>query len=149
MYDKISGMTGTADTEAPEFLKIYNLDVVVIPTNKPVVRQDFPDLVYYNEQFKFKAICEEIERVHKTGQPILVGTISIEKSEMLSLLLRRMGIKHEVLNAKNHAREAMIIEEPVQRVRHHQPTWPVVEPTSSSAAASGEGKEQCGTGPHR
>ncbi len=111
MYDKISGMTGTADTEAPEFLKIYNLDVVVIPTNKPVVRQDFPDLVYYNEQFKFKAICEEIERVHKTGQPILVGTISIEKSEMLSLLLRRMGIKHEVLNAKNHAREAMIIEE--------------------------------------
>ena len=111
MYDKISGMTGTADTEAPEFLKIYNLDVVVIPTNKPVVRQDFPDLVYYNEQFKFKAICEEIERVHKTGQPILVGTISIEKSEMLSLLLKRMGIKHEVLNAKNHAREAMIIEE--------------------------------------
>ncbi|HAP56774.1 MAG TPA: preprotein translocase subunit SecA [Sphaerochaeta sp.] len=111
MYDKISGMTGTADTEAPEFLKIYNLDVVVIPTNKPIIRQDFPDLVYYNEQFKFKAICEEIERVHKTGQPILVGTISIEKSEMLSLLLRRMGIKHEVLNAKNHAREAMIIEE--------------------------------------
>jgi len=104
-------MTGTADTEAPEFLKIYNLDVVVIPTNKPIIRQDFPDLVYYNEQFKFKAICEEIERVHKTGQPILVGTISIEKSEMLSLLLRRMGIKHEVLNAKNHAREAMIIEE--------------------------------------
>ncbi|ADY13102.1 preprotein translocase subunit SecA [Sphaerochaeta globosa] len=111
MYDKISGMTGTADTEAPEFLKIYNLDVVVIPTNKQVVRKDFPDLVYYNEQFKFKAICEEIERVHKTGQPILVGTISIEKSELLSLLLRRMGIKHEVLNAKNHAREAMIIEE--------------------------------------
>lgn len=111
MYDKISGMTGTADTEAPEFLKIYNLDVVVIPTNKPVVRKDFPDLVYYNEQFKFKAICEEIEKVHKTGQPILVGTISIEKSELLSVLLRRMGIKHEVLNAKNHAREAMIIEE--------------------------------------
>ncbi len=111
MYDKISGMTGTADTEAPEFLKIYNLDVVVIPTNKPVIRQDHPDLVYYNEQFKFKAICEEIERVHKTGQPILVGTISIEKSELLSVLLRRMGIKHEVLNAKNHAREAMIIEE--------------------------------------
>ena len=111
MYDKISGMTGTADTEAPEFLKIYNLDVVVIPTNKPVVREDNPDLVYYNEEFKFKAICEEIERVHKTGQPILVGTISIEKSEMLSVLLRKMGIRHEVLNAKNHAREAMIIEE--------------------------------------
>ena len=111
MYDKISGMTGTADTEAPEFLKIYGLDVVVIPTNKPIVRKDHPDLVYFNEQFKIQAICEEIARVHKTGQPILVGTISIEKSEMLSLLLKRMGIPHEVLNAKNHLREAMIIEE--------------------------------------
>ncbi|MBG0766838.1 preprotein translocase subunit SecA [Sphaerochaeta halotolerans] len=110
MYDKISGMTGTADTEAPEFLKIYNLDVVVIPTNKPIIRKDYPDLVYYNEEFKFKAICEEIQKVHSTGQPILVGTISIEKSELLSVLLRRMGIKHEVLNAKNHAREALIIE---------------------------------------
>ncbi|MGH0052010.1 MAG: preprotein translocase subunit SecA, partial [Sphaerochaetaceae bacterium] len=94
MYDKISGMTGTADTEAPEFLKIYNLDVVVIPTNKPIIRKDHPDLVYYNEEFKFKAICEEIQKVHATGQPILVGTISIEKSERLSVLLRRMGIKH-------------------------------------------------------
>ncbi len=111
MYDKISGMTGTADTEAPEFLKIYNLDVVVIPTNMPIVRIDHPDQVYYNEQFKVQAICEEIARVHKEGQPILVGTISIEKSEMLSLLLKRMGIRHEVLNAKNHAREALIIEE--------------------------------------
>jgi preprotein translocase subunit SecA len=111
MYDKISGMTGTADTEAPEFLKIYKLDVVVIPTNRPVIRKDFPDLVYFNEQFKFKAICDEIEQVHKTGQPILVGTISIEKSELISVLLRKMGIRHEVLNAKNHAREALIIEE--------------------------------------
>ena len=111
MYDKISGMTGTADTEAPEFLKIYKLDVVVIPTNKPVIRKDNADLVYYNEQFKYEAICKEIERVHKTGQPILVGTISIEKSEMLSVLLRKMGVRHEVLNAKNHAREALIIEE--------------------------------------
>jgi preprotein translocase subunit SecA len=111
MYDKISGMTGTADTEAPEFLKIYNLDVVVIPTNKPITRKDLPDLVYYNEEFKFKALCEEIQKIHLTGQPILVGTISIEKSELLSVLLRRMGIKHEVLNAKNHAREALIIEE--------------------------------------
>lgn len=111
MYDKISGMTGTADTEAPEFLKIYNLDVVVIPTNKPIARLDHPDLVYYNEEFKIQAICEEIRRVHETGQPILVGTISIEKSEMLSMLLKRMGIRHEVLNAKNHAREALIIEE--------------------------------------
>ena len=111
MYKKISGMTGTADTEAPEFLKIYNLDVVVIPTNKPIARKDHPDLVYYNEEFKFKALCEEIQKIHQTGQPILVGTISIEKSELLSVLLRRMGIKHEVLNAKNHAREALIIEE--------------------------------------
>ena len=110
MYDKISGMTGTADTEAPEFLKIYNLDVVVIPTNRPVARIDHPDLVFYNEQFKLQAICEEIARVHKTGQPILVGTISIEKSELLSTLLKRMGVRHEVLNAKNHAREALIIE---------------------------------------
>jgi preprotein translocase subunit SecA len=111
MYDKISGMTGTADTEAPEFLKIYGLDVMVIPTNKPIIRKDNADLVYFNEQFKYEAICQEIERVHKTGQPILVGTISIEKSEMLSVLLRKMGVRHEVLNAKNHAREALIIEE--------------------------------------
>ncbi|MFA6844214.1 MAG: preprotein translocase subunit SecA [Sphaerochaetaceae bacterium] len=111
MYDKISGMTGTADTEAPEFLKIYNLDVVVIPTNMPCIRKDLGDLVYFNEQFKYQAICEEIKKVHQTGQPILVGTISIEKSELLSTLLHRMGIQHEVLNAKNHAREALIIEE--------------------------------------
>ena len=111
MYDKISGMTGTADTEAPEFLKIYGLDVVVIPTNRPITRIDHPDLVYYNEQFKYQAICNEIARVHKSGQPILVGTISIEKSELISSLLKRMGIKHEVLNAKNHSREALIIEQ--------------------------------------
>jgi preprotein translocase subunit SecA len=111
MYDKISGMTGTADTEAGEFLKIYNLDVVVIPTNKPIARLDHPDQVYFNEAFKYQAICEEIKAVHQSGQPILVGTISIEKSELISSLLRQMGIKHEVLNAKNHAREALIIEE--------------------------------------
>ena len=111
MYDKISGMTGTADTEAPEFLKIYGLDVVVIPTNKPIARLDHPDLVYYNESFKYQAICEEIKKVHESGQPILVGTISIEKSELISTQLRRMGIKHEVLNAKNHGREALIIEQ--------------------------------------
>lgn len=110
MYQKIAGMTGTADTEAPEFLNIYNLDVVVVPTHLPVIRKDLEDLVYLNEQFKMDAICDEIERVHKTGQPILVGTVSIEKSELLSSLLRRRGIQHEVLNAKNHAREALIIE---------------------------------------
>ncbi|MCR4676679.1 MAG: preprotein translocase subunit SecA [Sphaerochaetaceae bacterium] len=110
MYDKLSGMTGTADTEAGEFSSIYNLDVVVIPTNVPVQRKDLDDYVFLNDQFKFKAICEEIARVHSTGQPILVGTVSIEKSEFISALLRKMGIKHEVLNAKNHAREAVIIE---------------------------------------
>lgn len=110
MYTKLSGMTGTADTEATEFNQIYKLDVVVIPTHLPVIRKDLEDLVYLNEQFKYKAICEEIKRVHATGQPILVGTVSIEKSELLSALLRSMGIPHEVLNAKNHAREAAIIE---------------------------------------
>ena len=110
MYEKISGMTGTADTEATEFNQIYNLDVVVIPTHLPVIRQDLDDLVFLNEQFKYQAICQEIKRVHETGQPILVGTVSIEKSELVSALLRKMGIPHEVLNAKNHAREAVIIE---------------------------------------
>ena len=111
MYDKISGMTGTADTEAREFAKIYDLDVVVIPTNLPVVRKDEDDIIYLDEEFKYKAICDEIERAHKKGQPTLVGTVSIEKSERLSALLLRRGIRHEVLNAKNHHREALIIAE--------------------------------------
>lgn len=111
MYDKISGMTGTADTEAPEFQKIYNLDVVVIPTHLPIARKDMQDLVFLNEEYKFAAICREIEEVHAKGQPVLVGTVSIEKSEQLSALLKRRGIRHEVLNAKNHAREALIIED--------------------------------------
>lgn len=111
MYDKISGMTGTADTEAAEFQEIYGLDVVVIPTNLPVARKDLDDLVFLNEQFKLQAICRDIAEIHATGQPILVGTISIEKSELLSRLLTKMGIRHNVLNAKNHAREALIIEE--------------------------------------
>jgi preprotein translocase subunit SecA len=111
LYSKISGMTGTADTEAPEFNKIYNLDVVVIPSNRPVVRNDEDDLVFLNEEEKFEAICEEIAETHKKGQPVLVGTVSIEKSELLSSLLTRKGIPHEVLNAKNHAREALIIAE--------------------------------------
>lgn len=110
MYDKLSGMTGTADTEAGEFLNIYNLDVVVIPTNKEMLRRDEEDVVYYNEEQKHQAIIDEIKRVHETGQPILVGTASIEKSEIISALLKRAGIKHEILNAKNHHREALIIE---------------------------------------
>jgi preprotein translocase subunit SecA len=111
MYSKISGMTGTADTEALEFNKIYNLEVVVIPTNLPVVRNDEDDVVYLNEGDKFKALCDEIEGAHKKGQPMLVGTVSIEKSEKISALLTRKGVRHEVLNAKNHAREAAIIAE--------------------------------------
>ena len=111
LYEKISGMTGTADTEAVEFNKIYSLDVVVIPTNLPVVRDDENDVVYLNEDEKFKALCDEIEAAYKKGQPMLVGTVSIEKSEKVSALLTRRGIRHEVLNAKNHAREAAIIAE--------------------------------------
>jgi preprotein translocase subunit SecA len=111
MYDKISGMTGTADTEAIEFSKIYKLDVVVIPTNRPIIRKDEHDLVFLNEDAKFNAICDEIAAIHATGQPMLVGTVSIEKSEKLSAMLTRRGIRHEVLNAKNHAREALIIAE--------------------------------------
>ena len=111
MYSKLSGMTGTADTEANEFKQIYDLDVVVVPTNKPVQRVDLPDLIYYNEAMKFNAIVEEVKKIHATGQPVLVGTVSIEKSELLSKLFRKAGIQHEVLNAKNHAREAFIIGE--------------------------------------
>ena len=111
MYTKLSGMTGTAATEAVEFNKIYNLDVVAIPTNKPVARIDEDDEVYLSESDKWNAIVKEIAEAHKKGQPVLVGTISVEKSEHLSALLTRAGIRHEVLNAKNHAREAMIIAE--------------------------------------
>ena len=111
MYKKLSGMTGTAETEAVEFNKIYGLDVVVIPTNKPVARIDENDEVYMNEHDKWEAICKEIQTCHAKGQPILVGTVSIEKSELLSKLLTKKGIRHEVLNAKNHAREALIIAE--------------------------------------
>ena len=111
MYDKLSGMTGTAKTEEEEFDEIYNLDVVEIPTNKPIARKDDVDHVYINENGKYRAIIEEINRVHPTGQPILVGTISIEASERLSEALKRAGIKHTVLNAKNHEREAAIVAE--------------------------------------
>jgi len=111
MYDKIAGMTGTAETESVEFQKIYELDVVVIPTNRPVARLDEDDLVFLNENEKFEAICDEIVEAHAKGQPMLVGTVSIDKSERLSAALTRRGVKHEVLNAKNHAREATIIAE--------------------------------------
>ena len=109
MYDKLSGMTGTAMTEAAEFEEIYNLDVVEIPTNKPMIRKDENDVIYKNENAKFRAIVESIKESHKKGQPVLVGTVSIEKSEKLSKLLKQEGIKHEVLNAKYHEKEAEII----------------------------------------
>lgn len=109
MYKKLAGMTGTADTEAEEFAKIYNLDVVVIPTNKPMIRVDYPDAIYKTERAKFNAVIKEIEELHRKGQPVLVGTISIEKSEILSSMLKKKGIPHSVLNAKYHEREAEII----------------------------------------
>ncbi|UCH01098.1 MAG: preprotein translocase subunit SecA [Deltaproteobacteria bacterium] len=109
MYEKLAGMTGTADTEAPEFKKIYDLDVLVIPTHKEMIREDNPDVIYKTEREKSKAVVEEIKELNKNGQPVLVGTISIEKSERLSKVLKGEGIKHQVLNAKNHEREAEII----------------------------------------
>ncbi|MDU1203544.1 MAG: preprotein translocase subunit SecA [Clostridiales bacterium] len=109
MYSKLAGMTGTAKTEEEEFKSIYKMDVVQIPTNKPILRQDLPDVVYKNERGKFNAVAEDILERHAKNQPVLVGTVSIEKSELLSQILKRKGIKHEVLNAKNHEKEAEII----------------------------------------
>ncbi|MBS6163396.1 MAG: SEC-C domain-containing protein, partial [Clostridiales bacterium] len=109
LYNKLSGMTGTAMTEEAEFREIYKLDVIEIPTNRPMVRKDMPDVVYKTEKGKFNAVIEDIAAHHQKGQPILVGTISIEKSEQLSALLRKRGIKHEVLNAKYHDKEAEIV----------------------------------------
>jgi preprotein translocase subunit SecA len=109
MYDKLAGMTGTAETEAEEFAKIYKLDVVVIPTNRTLIRHNHPDVVYKTEREKFNAVVEDIITRHQQGQPALVGTVSIEKSERLSALLKKRGIKHEVLNAKYHEREAEIV----------------------------------------
>jgi preprotein translocase subunit SecA len=109
LYEKLSGMTGTAETEAAEFMSTYKLGVVPIPTNKPMIRKDQADLIFKNEEVKFKMVVEDIAARHEKGQPILVGTTSVEKSEYLSKLLAKQGIKHEVLNAKNNAREAVIV----------------------------------------
>ena len=109
MYDKLAGMTGTADTEAAEFKKIYNLDVSVIPTNKPMIRHDFPDMIYKTKKEKFEAVMNDIAELNKRGQPVLVGTISIDVSEDLSHKLKKRGIPHTVLNAKNHEKEAEIV----------------------------------------
>ncbi|SHK83267.1 protein translocase subunit secA [Desulfatibacillum alkenivorans DSM 16219] len=109
MYEKLSGMTGTADTEAPEFKKIYDLDVVVIPTNMPMIRKDFPDVIYRSKREKYEAVINEIQELHRKGQPVLVGTISIDDSETLAKMLKKRGVPHNVLNAKNHEGEAQIV----------------------------------------
>ncbi len=120
-------MTGTADTEAPEFLQIYGLEVVVIPTHMPMVRKDMPDFVYLTQKDKFEAIIEDIQDCAQRGQPVLVGTTSIETSEFLAGLLQKTGIAHQVLNAKQHEREALIVEQAgvPGTVRPSPPTWPV------------------------
>jgi preprotein translocase subunit SecA len=115
MYKKLAGMTGTAETEAAEFEKIYKLEVTVIPTNRAMIRKENTDIVYRTEEEKFRNAAKEIETMHATGQPILVGTISVEKSERLSGILKRMGVRHEVLNAKNHEREASIVAQAGRR----------------------------------
>ncbi len=115
MYEKLAGMTGTADTESAEFKSIYDLDVVVIPTHMKMIRIDYPDVIYKTEKEKFKAVVEEIKRLYEKGQPVLVGTVSIEKSEMLSKMLKRSGIPHSVLNAKHHEKEAEIIAKAGQK----------------------------------
>lgn len=115
MYKKLAGMTGTAETEEQEFIKIYKLHVVVIPTNEPMIRDDMADVIFKNEKGKFRAVVDEIVNRHATGQPILVGTISIEKSEVLSDMLRKRGVSHQVLNAKYHAQEAEIIKQAGQQ----------------------------------
>lgn len=109
MYKKLAGMTGTAETEEEEFRNIYGLDVLVIPTHEPMIRVDYPDVVYKTEEAKFKAVLEEIAQCYRRGQPVLVGTVSIETSERLSALLKRQGIPHQVLNAKYHEKEAEIV----------------------------------------
>ena len=132
MYEKLAGMTGTADTEAAEFKKIYNLEVMVIPTNMPMIRTDHSDVIYRTEKEKYDAVIEEIKELHKQGRPVLVGTISIEKSEKLSTMLSRTGVKHHVLNAKHHEREAEIISQAGQRgPSPSRRTWPAAAPTSS------------------
>ena len=111
LYEKLSGMTGTALTEETEFNEIYKLDIIEVPTNKPNIREDYPDSFYRTEEGKFKAVIEQVKECHEKGQPVLVGTVSIEKSEKLSSMLKRQGIKHEVLNAKHHEREAQIVSQ--------------------------------------
>ena len=133
MYKKLAGMTGTADTEGPEFKKIYNLDVVVMPTHMPMIRMDYADVIYKNEAAKYRAVIKEIKELHEKGQPVLVGTISIDVSEKISGMLKKEKVEHEVLNAKQHDREAEIIAGAGQLGGSPSPpTWPVEARTSSS-----------------
>ena len=119
LYDKLAGMTGTALTEAEEFYRIYGLDVLAMPTHRPMIRDDSPDLVYRSETAKFKALIDEIEELQESGRPVLVGTISVEKCEILSEMLKRRGIRHEVLNAKFHEKEAEIVAQAGRSERRH------------------------------
>src|SRR5690625_960886 len=115
MYNKLAGMTGTAKTEEEEFRNIYNMDVIAIPTNKPIVRDDRADMIYKTMEGKFKAVVDNIKERNEAGQPVLVGTVAVETSEVISQLLKKAGVKHDVLNAKNHYREAEIIENAGQK----------------------------------
>ena len=115
MYDKLAGMTGTAQTEAVEFDQIYHLETITVPTNKPMIRKDLPDLIFRTQKLKYRAIIESIKELYKTGQPVLVGTISIETSELLSAMLKKEGVPHSVLNAKHHAEEAAIVAQAGQK----------------------------------
>ena len=145
MYEKLAGMTGTADTEAEEFGKIYKLEVLVVPTNMPMIRTDHPDVIYKTEKEKFKAVIEEIKELHEAKRPVLVGTISIEKSELLSKSLTRTGIKHHVLNAKNHEREAEIV---AQAGQPGQVTISTNMAGRGTDIKLGEGVARTGRAPH-
>ncbi len=137
MYHKLAGMTGTAETEAGEFWDIYKLDVVVIPTNRPIARNDMEDRLYKTKREKYTAVIEEITKLVEAGRPVLVGTTSVEISELLSRTLTLRKIKHNVLNAKLHQREADIVANAGQKgVVTIATTWPVVVPTSSSQTRS-------------
>ena len=128
-------MTGTAETEAAEFEKIYKLEIVVIPTNKPLLRIENPDVVFRTEKEKYLAVADEIARLHEEQQPVLVGTMSIEKSELLSEILQRKGVRHVVLNAKFHENEAEMSPRPAASAwSPSPPTWPAAAPTFCSAA---------------
>jgi preprotein translocase subunit SecA len=134
LYEKLAGMTGTAETEEGEFFQIYGLEVAVIPTNRPIARDDRQDLIYKTRREKYNGIVEETRRLHDLGFPVLVGTASVEVSETLSRMFQRAGLTHNVLNAKYHQREAEIVSRPVSRAPSRSPpTWPAAAPTSNSA----------------